>query len=144
MDEKIFTLTPKYELKTIGNLIKGLPALQKRDIKARELAKISLPQKFTHNNYDIEIVKPPYTVPAPAGLKLVVHVKASQNGQDLNVGDGIFEYINPPILVHDGTYHKALNPMGIEVDARNLVENPMLALKEIIAETVRILNKGEN
>lgn len=137
---KIFS-NKRYELKKIGNLIKDKPAKERSEIKVKELAKIKLPKKFIHNGYNIEIVEQPYWTLRNGNTLLIIIIRASQNGQPLNVDDGVFEYINPPIMVPDGTYHKEVTDRGVEFDSHNLVEDPELALKEIICETIRILNK---
>ena len=135
--DKIFT-PKRYELKEIGNLIKDKPAKERAEIKAKELAKTDLQDgSFSLNGYDVQVIEQ-----GTKGSLLWVKLTASKDGQPVNVGDGIFEYRNPPIMVHDGSYHKQLNRFGIEDDVPNYVEDPQMALKSIIVETIRVLNKG--
>lgn len=140
------TITSKrYELKEIGVLIQGKDASERSEIKAKELAKVTLPTTLTHNGYDLEVLKQPHITIRKGHTLLEVCIKASKNGIPLNVGDGIFQYQNPPIMIPDGTFHKEtkITPGGstYEMDVPNFVEDPQGVLKEIIVETIKVLNK---
>lgn len=133
--DKIYTVK-RYELKEIGLKIQNKSAEEKSLIKAQELAKQPL-NNFSFKGYDIEILGQPIE---ENGL-LKVSVKAYKDGKKLFVDNPLL-YKNPPIMVHDGTYYKTTLPtINDEIDAPNFVEDPLQALKEIIVETIRILNK---
>ena len=128
--------TPRrYELKSIGEKLR----LEKGDaslIKARELAKTPIPSTFTRFGIDIRISR----FPTVENGMLKVSVRAWKDGRELWVNNPLY-FKNPPIMVPDGTYHKIIDEKGKEQDVMNLVEDPLEALKQIIADTVRISAK---
>src|SRR3990167_2883278 len=130
--DKIYT-PKKYELKESGNLIKDKSSKEGAEIKAKELAKVILPRNFNYKGYDIEVIEQPHWIIRKDNTLLVVKISASKNGNLLNVEDGVFEYVNPPIMVSDGTFYKGYNDLiKEEVAYANFVEEPEQALKEII------------
>ena len=107
-----------------------------KDLNAKKLAKISLPNKFAHRGYDIEIVQQPYF----NGGLLGVWVKASKDGRELFVDNPLL-YKNPPTRVPNGSFRIGKDFKNRDINIPNFVENPEKALKEIIIQTVEVLNK---
>lgn len=130
------TITSKrYELKEVGTLLQGKTSSEKAVIKASKLAKVNL-SNYSLDGYDIE----PSNLREENGL-LVVDLRVFKNGVELSLSNP-FQFKNPPIMVHDGTYHKGIDSItGLEEDRPNFVENPEQALKEIIVNAVRAATK---
>lgn len=130
------TYAPKrYELKTVGNFIQDKSVEEKQQIKARELAKVNLPKDFTYKGISIHVIYGP----VESQGKLYIAVEASSEGKKLFIDNPLI-YLNPPIMVHDGTYHKRLNSNNELEDFPNYVEDLETALKQIIIQTVEVLN----
>ncbi len=121
--------------KRISNLIKDLPVHKRGEIKAQEMAKVDL-QDFSLNGVEVKILEAPQEVNGC----LSVSVSAKRGGVDLKVDNPIY-FQNPPIMVHNGTFYQEYDPIaGGVVDKKNFVEDPEQALKEIIVQTLELLN----
>jgi hypothetical protein len=103
----------------------GKSSEEKAEIKAQELSKIVLPDKFVLANQDgvdYEIIvtqQPEYD----NGL-LKVSVDARQDGVPLIVDNPLL-FRNPPILVSDGTFHQYFDELtGRDVERSNFKEDP--------------------
>lgn len=132
--DKVIT-SKHYKTKEIGALLEGKTAAERAVIKASELAKVEL-FDFKLDGYEVEL----FNLHEENGL-LTVTVEASKDGKML-VLDNPFQFQNPPIMVSDGTYYKVRNDItGKEIKLPNSVENPEQALKEIIINTIKAVDK---
>lgn len=130
------TITPKrYSLGDVGNQLKDKTDTEKAKFKAQEMAKIAL-TAFSKNDIDVTILDQLREI---NGLLYVI-VSATKNGKELNVDNPLI-FKNPPIMIHDGTFHVKKDSLGNDVEIMNYEENVEEALKEIITDTIRILNE---
>lgn len=119
---------------TLQNILKNKSSAEKNDIKIKELIKSKV-KTFNRKGFDIEILEL-----SQEDNRLKVIVKAKKDGVELFVDNPLY-FLNPPILVPDGTkrivYDEDSNP--IQVD--NLKEDLDEVLQEIIAECLRVTIK---
>lgn len=115
----------------IAKAIKNLDGKGKSDYKCGLLSSLNI---GTYSYYGFQV-----TVHTASfnGKLLTAIVSATKDGTPVNVGDGIFEYWNPPVKDGEGTYHKEIFD-GTEVDVENNVENPIDTFKRIIGQTVAL------
>jgi YD repeat-containing protein len=90
---------------SIMDMIAGLPANERADIKGQQIAKIGPVARVTHGNYDIQIVSM-----SPITQCVAVFARAwDRSGQQIGFGPGgvvdieRFLIYNPPILVPDAS-----------------------------------------
>jgi len=65
-----------------------------------------------------------------------VKIKVTKDGEVVNVSDNRLQFIDPPILCHNGTYRKE-TVEGSSVNIPNMHEDLECTLKEIIIKTVK-------
>lgn len=70
------------------------------------------------------------------GEKLKIDLTAEKDGEQLDL-DTPYWFVNPPVKVPNGKYHKELIN-GEERDVENFEVNPERALKEIIVQTIEM------
>ena len=100
------------------------------------------PHSWTADGVDYELVAAPLVNSTPLGSGMVtLRVLASVNGAPLPLrGMHPFQFVNPPVKTHDGTWRSEPSEVdGEPRDVPNFTENPELALREMVAEHVRVL-----
>lgn len=132
--DKVYTDEKVYEIGEIGNLIKDKKAKERALIKAEELSKIKL-SDFSRDDYDIKIVSQPKL----SGNLLEISVIATKDKKKIEI-DNPLQFLNPPIMVPDGTYHKEII-FDRETDIHNFREDPEEALHQIIVQTIKLFDK---
>lgn len=122
----------------ISDLLKNKTRKQQAIVKAGELAKERL-TSFTIRGITIEIVSQP--VFERNCVRLIL--QATKNGKRLNL-DNPFYFYNPPIMVPTGQKRQIFDhatQRNIEIDTYE--ENPQLALKENIIQTIeQLIERG--
>lgn len=119
----------------VSDLLKGKTGLEKSLIKSQELGKLKNVKPYSRHGFDIEILE----IGTEIGLLKVI-VRAKKNGQYVFV-DNPFYFVNPPILVPDGTKKTIVNRVGQVVQVDNFKEDLVEALKEIVAQTLKLTVK---
>lgn len=116
--------------------IQKLDAEQRANIKVQTLTLEKPTRAFTKNGMSINILNV-----EEDNNRLKVECEVTQDGKITPyVGADCLYFVNPPIKVPDGTYRKEVSDItGEEYDVENTVEDPAKALKEIIADTLRII-----
>ena len=113
----------------ISKKIKTLPPGEIARIKAAEINKeVSAMNKSMfdkENNVEIEILFHEYK---DGIFSCVVEVK--KDGKIVKVNNP-FNFYNPPLKVHDGTFRKEGN-----IDVQNFVESPADAIREILFQAI--------
>lgn len=128
--------TKKYEVKEIGTALANLKPHEKHQLKAHALSQTNLGD-FSLRGVDVAILTPPIVNES----LLTVSVKARKNNQPLIVDNPLI-FHNPPIMVHDGTYHEQFLPeFNTTVQKQNYVEDPLKAFQEIIVQAIELQNK---
>lgn len=69
------------------------------------------------------------------GERLKVDLTAERDGVPL-VLDTPYWFVNPPVKVPNGKYHKELDEDGVERDVANFKFDPAATLEEIIVQTI--------
>lgn len=118
----------------VKDMLVGKNALQKNDIKIKEHIKSNV-KKFNRKSFDIDIIEL-----SQEGYRLKVVVDAKKNGRLLMVDNPLY-FINPPIMVPDGTKSTVIDEFGNSHDRDNFKEDLDEALQEIIVECLRITAK---
>lgn len=82
-----------------------------------------------------------YSLSLPQGLSrsggaLIVPEVACSPAPLVPLDPGGYRFVNPPILVPDGTVHEETDARGEPVLVANFVEDPREALRQIVADTV--------
>lgn len=125
----------KYVLGTIGNALTDLTINQKSIYKSREIAKLPI-SDFSLRGISVSFIAKPQFLKNT----LVVSVSAKRGLTNLRV-DNPLVFVNPPIMVWDGTYHQEFNKeFNVTLNIMNYVENATQALQEIITQTI----EGQN
>lgn len=119
----------------VFDTIKHLPKEELFKAKAQLLAERPKPAKFQRKGFEIEIE----SMREVNGLFEVV-AKAWDDKGPVKVDNPLF-YRNPPFLIWDGTLQTIINSKGKEEVFNNYIEDLDEALKEMVAETIRVLNK---
>lgn len=130
---------------SIRHLLIGKNASQRAQMKSKEFAKIK-PHIFKHKNLKIDVQS---IEEIENGIQ--VFARAWKNGEQIGFGaDGTvdierFRILNPPILVDDplGDINMAyVEPETKKIRIRKLRENPMKAMEEVLADTIKKVGKG--
>lgn len=118
--------------------IQKLDAEQRANIKVQTLTLEKPTRAFTKNGMSINILNV-----EKDNNRLKVECEVTQDGKITPyVGADCLYFVNPPIKVPDGTYRKEVDPETKEEhDLENTIENPAEALKQIVADTLRIVHK---
>ena len=120
-------------MKKLNKLAKAKTQDEKCQIAHDELAKVK-PHKFKRDNIDVEIVSVGHE-----GELLRVIAKAWRNGLELPVGNPLY-YVNAPMMVPDGTFETVTDPeTGKPRQQPNFTENAQEALRQIVAETLKVI-----
>jgi len=104
-------------------------------LKSKRLSAIKIKKffkkegEFNKRGFDIKILKLNIK-----GEDLSVTIEAYKDGEKLTI-DNPYIYVNPPVKVFTGKYHKELLE-GKEIDVENFEYNPEEALMEIITQTI--------
>ena len=104
---------------------------EKSRLKAIELSKKDS-ISFSRDGFDVEV-----TGISLDGDMLSLNIKAKKDGKDI-VLDNPFKYLNPPIMVHDGTFTKRKNSKGEDIDFPNYREDAKEALKQIVLQSIKL------
>lgn len=48
-----------------------------------------------------------------------------------------FQFVNPPLMVPDGTFRTEVTERGSEIQVQNLVEDPVEALRQMLIEAIK-------
>jgi hypothetical protein len=126
----------RYELKEIGNSLLNKDVKERSQIKAKALSK-AVTRSFSRDGFEVNILSIGYEKDL---LRLIVEVK--KDGVLFFVDNPLY-YHNPPIMIHDGTYHIAKDHRGQNYEHQNFVEDIEESLKEIIIQTLKYLNKQQ-
>lgn len=100
-------------------------------LKAQAMASLPVPITFTLNNLLVTITD----LSVDRGA-LRVDLQATRNGRSVSINLP-YLYQNPPINVHDGTYHKGKSLEGEDIDVRNYVEDLNASLISIVTDTLK-------
>jgi hypothetical protein len=126
----------------IENKLLNKTSKERATIKGVEIARAFAIGEKTAGEYRIEVTE---INPIEGGIE--VFARAWRNGKQLAFGpDGTvdierFRFINPPVMVGDGTYRKETFE-GKEYDTPNHKIDPAAALMEILVDTVRRVGKS--
>lgn len=118
----------------IKELLQNKNALERAEIKARELSRVPKIKSFKVGDLAVEILKSEAN-----GRDLVLELKVMRGKKEVPV-DNPFIFRNPPIMVPDGTYREEVED-GETVRKANFKEDAQAAIKSIIADTLRIVIK---
>lgn len=118
----------------VKDLIKDKPANERNDIKIKELIKSQV-KNFSKKGFDIEILEL-----GQETNRLKVIVKAKKDGVELFVDNPLY-FLNPPIMVPDGTKRTEIDEHGNLIELDNFKEDLDEALQEMIAECLRVTAK---
>lgn len=111
------------------------------------LVNSGLPGTFQHKNFTVTIINPPHLADTIIGehnewLELSIWV-VDNMGQELYINNPV-QFQNPPHKVHDGTYHKEVDPIEGEVDIENYIDAPQESFKRIIGDLIdKIVRKNQ-
>jgi hypothetical protein len=128
------TFTDKKERKEgeIAQLLKNVDASQRSKEKAKAFEKIKN-ISFEREGFTVTILKKP----VERRGTLIVEVMAMKNGNLVNVSNPLI-FVNPPIMVPDGTYHKEyIASIDKEIDVANFKEDAEQALELIIVDVLK-------
>ncbi len=130
----------------ISSLLVGKDASERSTIKAQEIAKINHVTTFDDSQYGltIEIVSVnQLAIKGKTGIEVVA--RAWRKGVPLSFDNNVeferFRYFNPPILAWDGTTTPTVDSEGRAYNAPNFIEDPVLALQQVVAHTVHLTAK---
>ena len=131
-------------MKTLNKLVLGMKADKQREVCLGELIKIK-PHKFKKmveikgkslHEIEVEIVSVSQEIVNGNDLLKVI-AKAWMDGKEVFVDNPLY-YMNPPIMVPDGTFETKIDEFGREMQVANFVENPEEALRQIVLETLKV------
>jgi len=136
-------------MRKLNKLSLGLNADQQREVCLSELIKVK-PQKFKKkielkgkSLHEIEVEIVSVSREKVNGVDLLkVIAKAWKDGIEVFVDNPLY-YMNPPIMVPDGTFETKIDEFGKEMQVVNFVENPEEALRQIVLETIRVTSLKE-
>ncbi len=129
------TYKPKPEKSEFERSLQTLEYLQKRNAKSKALVETKL-TTFTKDGI-LFIIRDLDT----DNNYLRVVVDTYREEEELLIEKEYF-FVNPPVMYPNGTFRKAMTSSGEKVDVENFEFNPIEALKEILAETIKkIINK---
>ena len=136
MEEKIYTPEPlPGPISSAIGLVSDTSI--KAEMKARALAELSKVEPWTEQGVTFSITSGPSYNPNRNIVEVVVY--AERDGIPLPL-DNPYQFYNPPLKVHDGTYHK-----NIELnDVPNFAEDVLSSLHAIVVDSVLQVayNKG--
>ena len=136
-------------MKTLNKLSLGMRADKQREVCLKELIKVR-PQKFkkmvdikgkSEHEIEVEIVSVSQELVNGNDLLKVI-ARVWKDGIEVFVDNPLY-YMNPPIMVPDGTFETKIDEFGKETQVANFVENPEEALRQIVLETIRITSLKE-
>lgn len=121
------------------------------DLKAQAISDIGAVDRIAVDDLEIK-VNPVSKI--DGGVELYFRAWNS-NGEKISFGDGTVEIerlriFNPPVLIPTGTFHteKQYNGVAgkiIDVDVPDYIYDPEQALKQIVADTIKVVGKnGKN
>jgi hypothetical protein len=105
---------------SIADTIRATPPPERRLLKAQLLAALPVPGPFEVGDFEITI-----TSIGVEGDRLKVEASATRSGVTVSVDNPLY-FLNPPVKVRRGAA---------------MVEDPQQALKEIVADTIRITTR---
>lgn len=123
---------------TLKNLAWAETAEDRRVISNNELRCVGICSFSANRNDDvfiIEILENTITSTETGAELWTVIVKAEKNGVPLEV-DNPLHFMNPPLLVPDGTFFTAVDDLGNQIQLSNYVEDAPSALKRLVFDTV--------
>lgn len=132
----------------------GKTASERAQIKSQEIAKLKLSGTYDNKQYgvQVEIVGNAKAIEVNGQYGIELFARAWKDGKQLGFGkDGSvgierFRFFNPPILVDDpnGDIVKEwTNPMTGEKNQRSLREDPVEAIKQSLAHTIKLVGKED-
>lgn len=131
-------------------LLAEMPAHDRADTKAREIVLLAGPASYAGSyGATIEIQQPTHTeraTPKCCGVEVLARAWGA-GGAPIGFGDGSVEWerfriYNPPILVPDGTKRTVTpNDWRLPYEVDNFREDPVAALREVIAHNIKLVGK---
>lgn len=118
----------------IRELLAGKSLSEQSEIKTRELAKLSSEQ-FSRAQWTLTITDGPRVVMVGDTPALELTVAVTRNGVLVPI-DGHLRFMNPPVMVPDGTFRTVTNAFGQDLQVANFVENPRAALRQMVLDAV--------
>lgn len=114
------------------------PNREKAEIKVRALADRLIQPKFSMHGFEITILSQKYaTYGANATPCFECTIRVERFGVEINVSNP-FQFLNPPILVKDGTKSIITNIDGTKQEIDNFKEDLDEAIKQMVGEAVRV------
>ena len=138
MAERVYA--PKPEPGPLARGLRGDKYARSR-MRAAAIGAVA-PHSWTADGVDYELVAAPLIGRTPLGSGMVtLRVLASVNGVPVPLrGMHPFQFVNPPVKVPDGTWRTEPSPVdGAPQDVPNFAESPERALRQMVAEHVRVL-----
>jgi hypothetical protein len=128
----------KYDKGTVATLLEGVKDLKQRAIiKAQRLSQRDV-NSFSRRDFSVTIDQLT-TRPAGDDKLLEVWVTATYKDKPVLVSNPLL-YKNPPIMVHDGTFH-TVDVDGVTDYRPNYKEDLDDVLKEIVTQTLETITK---
>lgn len=130
---------------SIKEQVRDMPAKDRANVKGDAILSKTRWTTYTEGEYTIQIES---IEKIEGGVQ--VFARAWKDGKPLGFGsDGTveierFRFLNPPVLVPDGTYHTELVQIGTrteETQVSNFVEDPERALQLALAHTISVSAK---
>ena len=112
----------------------GKARLEKHKIKSEDLALTNV-SSFTKSGVQ-------YTILDKTEINgvLEMNVTARRGNSDIEI-DNPLRFVNPPIMVPDGTTRTETNSFGEDVTVPNFVEDLEKVIEEIVVEAIRVTGK---
>lgn len=141
MPDRIYA--PKPQQGAIERSLSVLPVGERQNQRARSMHAAlgrAWPQSYQLDGYEVSIATRPtlYTVPSGTVVLRVARVTARVvGGAELPVDAGGYEFVNPPVKVHDGTWRQEADPIsGQMMDVPNHAGRPVEAFQRIVLDAV--------
>lgn len=105
--------------------------------KNKEFFKIKLPMEYSYEGIDLKIIACQESI-VLGEIALIVDVSVPSLDYSHS-----FNFINPPVKVHNGTYRKEIIPGTSKlIDMKNFKVDILEALKEIVGQAIVLEIKG--
>ena len=130
-------------------LLTNKSSKERATIKSSEISKLIFSGEYTKDNIKIEIIGDVKEINIKGHSGIEVFSKGWKNGKQLGFGDGTieiehFKIFNPPILVDDpngNIIRTWTSPDGKTLGQIKLREDPLEAVRQVIADNIRIMGK---
>ena len=106
-------------------------------------ASLNYPVTYSLNGYRVAVLEAPTVQLANGNYKLSFNVAARVVGGAVLPVDDVYEFVNPPFKVPNGTFRQEVQLDGSMADVANFEEKPLQAIQSFLLDAVLIYARSK-